>query len=194
MPCTVKKTLEIALAQGSHLLVQVKDNQPTLLEACRLLAEHRVPDACHADTGKGHGRIEARKTRVYAPPPGWLPADWTALVACVIQVDRQTFRRALGGAWQSSEETAYYLSTVRLSADTLAAAIRGHWGIENRLHYVRDVSFREDHCRVRRNPGVLARLRSIAHNIIQHNRLPNTTEALFKNAVSFDHLISLKGL
>jgi len=57
-------------------------------------------------------------------------------------------------------------------------------GYRESIAYVRDVSFREDHCRVRHQPGNLARLRTIAHNIIQHNHLPNTAEAIFKNALS----------
>jgi len=194
MPCTVKKTLETALTHDCHLLVQVKDNQPSLLEACRLIATHHPAQDVETETDKGHGRIEERHVQVFEPPKAWWPAEWAALIACLIQVTRHTRRRGPGGVWQTSEETAFYVCTALLPATVLAGAIRGHWGIENRLHYVRDVSFREDHCRVRYQPGKLARLRSIAHNIIQHNQLPNTAEAIFKNALSFDHLIGLKGL
>lgn len=194
MPCTVKKTLETALAHDSHLLVQVKDNQPSLLEACRLIAMHYPAQDAADESGKAHGRIESRRVDVFDPPKNWWPAEWAVLIACLVRVTRHTSRRVPGGLWQATEETAFYVCTAMLPATVLAEAIRGHWGIENRLHYVRDVSFREDHCRVRHQPGKLARLRSIAHNIIQHNRLPNTAEAIFKNALSFDHLIGLKGL
>jgi predicted transposase YbfD/YdcC len=189
-----KKTLETALAHDSHLLVQVKDNQPGLLEACRLIAAHHTAQEVATDTCKGYGRVEERHTQVFDPPNAWWPAEWAALTACLIQVTRHSRRRGPGGVWQTTEETALYICTTLLPAAVLAAAIRGHWGIENRLHYVRDVSFREDRCRVRHQPGILARLRTIAHNIIQHNQLPNRTEAIFKNALSFDHLIGLKGL
>ncbi|MDT0499340.1 transposase, partial [Algiphilus sp. W345] len=70
-------------------------------------------------------------------------------------------------------ETAFYVCTRALSAPQAARAIRGHWTIENSLHYIRDVTLREDHCRVRHNPGVLARLRTLALNVLHHNRLPN---------------------
>lgn len=194
MPCTVKKTLETALAYDSHLLVQVKDNQPGLLEACRLIATHYPAEDTTVESGKAHGRIESRRADVFNPPKQWWPAEWAPLIASLIRVTRHTQRRVPGGLWQTTEETAFYVCTAMLPATVLAGAIREHWGIENRLHYVRDVSFREDHCRVRHQPGTLARLRTIAHNIIQHNRLPNTAEAIFKNALSFDHLIGLKGL
>ena len=52
-----------------------------------------------------------------------------------------------------------------------ATAIRGHWHVENTLHYTRDVTFREDHSRIRHNPGIFARLRSFAYNILRRNRL-----------------------
>ena len=166
MPCTVKKTLETALAHDSHLLVQVKDNQPSLLEACRLIAAHLPPQDATAESDKGHGRIEERHIRVFDPPKNWWPVEWAALIACLVRVTRHTSRRVPGGLWQTSEETAFYVCTALLPPDVLARAIRGHWGIENRLHYVRDVSFREDHCRVRHHSGKLARVRTLAHNII----------------------------
>ena len=52
----------------------------------------------------------------------------------------------------------------------LPTAIRKHWGIENKLHYTRDVTLREDASRIRRNPGIFARLRSFAYNILRFNQ------------------------
>lgn len=54
--------------------------------------------------------------------------------------------------------------------DTAAKTIRQHWGIENKSHYVRDVTFKEDASRIRKNPGVIARIRSFAYNILRFNQ------------------------
>src|SRR4051812_43274734 len=74
------------------------------------------------------------------------------------------------GLWKTSAETSFYLSSHRIDANHAALAIRKHWGIENKLHYTRDVTLREDASRIRKNPGVFARLRSFAYNILRFNQ------------------------
>ena len=71
---------------------------------------------------------------------------------------------------ESSFESSFYLSNRPVLAGTAAAAIREHWGIENKLHYTRDVTLREDASRIRRNPGIFARIRSFAYNILRFNQ------------------------
>jgi hypothetical protein len=58
-------------------------------------------------------------------------------------------------------------SNRKVTAKIAADAIREHWGIENKSHYTRDVTFREDASRIRKNPGIFARLRSIAYNVLR---------------------------
>ena len=65
---------------------------------------------------------------------------------------------------------AYYLANSNVSAGQSADAIRRHWHVENKLHYTRDVTFLEDKSRIRRNPGVFARIRSFAYNILRRNK------------------------
>jgi predicted transposase YbfD/YdcC len=60
-----------------------------------------------------------------------------------------------------------------MAAQEIAKAIRNHWGIENRNHYVRDVTFREDASRIRKKPGHFARLRNVALNLLRANRVTN---------------------
>ena len=60
-----------------------------------------------------------------------------------------------------------YLSNRPVAAKIAADAIRKHWGIENKSHYTRDVTFREDASRIRTNPGIFARLRTIAYNVLR---------------------------
>ena len=65
------------------------------------------------------------------------------------------------------------------------------WDIENRAHYVRDVTLGEDASRIRTRPGMMARIRSVALNVLRANGVQNVSLALYANAVSFDHLLAL---
>lgn len=114
---------------------------------------------------------------------------WSPLVAAVIQVHRRTdcFETRTGD-WKVRAETAYYVATDQHPAAVFAELIRGHWGIENRHHYVRDVTLREDASRIRRNPGIFARLRSFTLNILRKNKIINISEALYDNALRLDNL------
>jgi hypothetical protein len=64
----------------------------------------------------------------------------------------------------------------RAAGPSMCKAIRHHWHIENRSHYVRDGSFAEDASRIRRNPGIFARLRSFASNILRFNGIDNISD------------------
>ena len=64
------------------------------------------------------------------------------------------------------------------------------WGIENRDHHVRDRVLREDDSRIRRKPGVFARLRSFALNVLRANGVSNVSEAVYVNALSLDRLLA----
>ena len=80
------------------------------------------------------------------------------------------------------------------TGQVFARVIRGHWGVENRNHYVRDVTMREDASRIRRNPGIFARLRSFTLNILRKNNITNVSEALYDNALCLDNLRTYVGL
>ncbi len=66
--------------------------------------------------------------------------------------------------------------------------------MENRNHHVRDVTLREDASRIRRNPGIFARLRSFTLNILRKNRITNVSEALYDNALCLDNLLDYAGI
>jgi predicted transposase YbfD/YdcC len=72
--------------------------------------------------------------------------------------------------------------------------IRGHWGIENANNYVRDVTLGEDRSRIRKNPGILARLRSFALNIMRHEGVENVSHELYMNALNIGRILRYKGL
>jgi predicted transposase YbfD/YdcC len=117
---------------------------------------------------EGHGRLVRR--RVFAcPDVGAFAtlADWPGLEA-VLAVETI---RGVNGKGKVTAEIRHYLCSARLPPATLAAAIRNHWRIENGLHWVLDVTFREDASRVRERNAArnLARLRRIALNLARAN-------------------------
>ena len=78
---------------------------------------------------------------MFDPAPAIVGTEWEPYVAAVIQVERtvHAFQPATG-LWKTSDETSFYLSNRLIDANNAAFAIRKHWGIENKLHYTRDVS------------------------------------------------------
>ena len=74
------------------------------------------------------------------------------------------------GLLRHSAETAFYVSNTPLTAACAAAAIRAHWRIDHTSHHSRDVTLGEGRSRIRTNPGVFARLRSFAFNVLKANR------------------------
>ena len=85
--------------------------------------------------------------------------------------------------WKRSLETSIYLSNRPVAGKIAADAIRKHWGIENKSHYTRDVTFREDASRIRTNPGIFARLRSIAYNVLRCNQSETMPQDRFAAAL-----------
>ena len=104
--------------------------------------------------------------------------DWHPYVAAVIRVERNVYtRNAKTGLLRHSAEIAFYVSNTPVTAVRAAEAVRAHWKIENTSHYSRDVTLGEDRSRIRTNPGVFARLRSFAFNVLKANR----TDTLSQN-------------
>lgn len=193
--CQVEIARAIRAKKG-HYLLAVKGNQPTLLAAC----EAAVDAACEAglDRGRGdyhesaedgHGRHEERRVTVAYRPAG-LPADWPD-VAAVVKVDRE--RRVNGR--ENVGTTHYYITSYRGRAKTLGRFVRGHWGIENGLHWVLDVAFREDANRTRdKNAGAnLGIVRRLAASLVKQMPERGGIHAKRLNA-ALDHEYLLKVL
>ncbi len=167
-----KKTFEAAAAANAYLIVQLKDNQPTLCQKVEAACNAALPlSGVRTVDEKKRNRHETRIIAVFDPAPAVVGTEWEPYVAAVIQVERSvhTFQPATG-LWKTSDETSFYLSNRLIDANNAAFAIRKHWGIENKLHYTRDVTLREDASRIRKNPGIFARMRSFAYNILRFNQ------------------------
>lgn len=156
---TQRRHADYLIGRDAHYLLCAKANQPSLLSQLRALPWSRIPTADQT-SGKAHGRIESRALKLTAVPAGiGFPHAELAL-----QLTRR--RRSLSGRrWHT--EIVYAITDLtyhQIRADQLADALRGHWGIENRLHWVRDVTFAEDLSQIRTGygPQVMATLRNLA--------------------------------
>ena len=140
---------------------------------------------------KQHGRIERRTLQASTRLADHL--DWPG-VAQVCRVDRRTWR---DGKWV--HETAYYITSApRPLADarTLLGWNRGHWGIENRSHYVRDVTFGEDASQIRKGwaPQCLAAVRNTAISFLRASGVTNIAAALRNNDYQLPALFAKLGI
>lgn len=193
MPCTVKKTFETARDTGNFLVVQVKANQQILHDSIEaIVAAEKPTDRAETVDQTRHGRQEHRHVETF-DVAGRLGADWQGLITTAARITRLTWHKdTRTGLWRQTRETALYASQIPLSATAIGAAIRQHWGIENRSHYVRDVTFGEDQSRIRTKPAHFARLRSFALNILRANGTTNVGRELYLNALNPHHALSYR--
>jgi predicted transposase YbfD/YdcC len=176
--------------------VQVKANHKKLFHRIKELTTYELEptDTFSEQESKKHNRIEYREISVFPVVPGQLPYDWVKLKT-LIRVRRYTDKlNTKHKKWCLSTEASYYGATYSLDAKEAAKAIRFHWHIENRNHYVRDVSLGEDASRIRKNPVNFARLRSFALNLFRKNNIMNIKQAIFENALNFDNLLAYQGI
>ena len=184
------------LASNNHLLVQLKRNQPTLHDAMVLYSNNECPNDTHKthDIGK-HNRIETRVASTWLLKPNSGTKEWHNHFKTLIRVERKVERfNTRKKDFDYSEETSYYLCDLELTAERANTTIRKHWGVENKLHYIRDTRFDEDASRIRVNPSIFALLRSFAFNLLRFNKIENISLALYDNALSLDRLLKYDGL
>jgi len=120
----------------------------------------------HKTVEKDHGRVETREYWIVAEPSFEVKGEWGGLAA----VGMVRSERVIDGV--PSLEIRHYICSQRMPAPAFAGAVRGHWGIENSLHWVLDVVFREDDCRIRKDhaPENLAIVRRLALNLLREEK------------------------
>ena len=165
MGCQKEIAVAIVEREADYLLA-VKDNQPTLAEDVKRTFEEAEKEslAYTATLDDGHGRVEVREYYQCMDLSRLRTAkEWHGLRSLGKVV---SYRCEIGG--RSSVETRYYISSLEDGVERMANGIRAHWGIENQLHYVLDVSFSEDRLRVRKenSPANLGVIRHVANNYL----------------------------
>lgn len=157
---------------GGDYLLAVKANQPTLRNDVERYFEDAPTESldsfCELD--KAHGRIEERVVTV-SRETGWLAGDRRfpgelrlPHATTIIRVRSRT-----GLKDRSRFDTRYYISSADLTAARAAQAVRGHWMVENALHWTLDVIFKDDHSRLRKGHGAnnMAIVRHFAINLVR---------------------------
>ena len=157
------------IASGNHLLTQVKDNQPGLRRRLELGAAGRKPSGFAKSEAKGRIRWETRELTVFPAKAWFRHTPWEPLIKTVPRLERTVCRRdpATGLCKQTAEIVFWVSSAHGPTPERRNEWIRGHWRIENGSHYVRDVAFAEDASHIRKNPDIVARLRSFAYNSLR---------------------------
>jgi predicted transposase YbfD/YdcC len=152
-------------------VLALKGNQGSLREDVEVfVAEQKAKDfkdttVSRAETiDADHGRIETRTTTVIRDLT-WLQErhDWPGLKAVVVVESSREL------ADKIERETRFYITSLVLLANLLGPIVRAHWAIENSLHWVMDMIFRDDECRVRTDhaPANFATIKHMAHNLIR---------------------------
>jgi predicted transposase YbfD/YdcC len=164
MGCNPRVTQSILDHQADYL-IGLKGNQGDLLQDVEMFfKDPPVSLDTHVEHDKGHGRIEERRARV-STDVAWLEREkfphiaTIACIGCTIQKGSVT-----------SHERRFYISSRSMTARTLLHAVRSHWQIENALHWVLDVTFKDDLSRVRKGFGAknMAVVRHFAINLVRN--------------------------
>ncbi len=170
-----KKISEKIIDQDADYVLALKENQGNLYDDVQVLfnyAEETEFVDCdyHKTVEKSHGRIDIRECWTLSNPDYLFylrnRSDWANLQTLVM-VKRE---RRLGNKIET--EVKYYISSLVRGAQHMLDAVRGHWGIENQLHWVLDIAFREDESRLRKGNGAqnFAVLRHIALNLLKQEQ------------------------
>jgi len=163
------------LERGADYLVTLKANQgkkhSAVQELCATTCFSRSPihQPVHDEFDDGHGRLVRRRVFVCSDALALEPLrDWPGLKS-VLAVETI---RSVNGSGKTEAEIRYFLSSSADQPEVLANAIRRHWQIENSLHWVLDVTFNEDHCRIRDRNAVqnFSLLRKIAINLVRRHQ------------------------
>ena len=182
---TQTDTANLITAAGGDYVFTVKGNQPTLHAACKNLPWAKV--TAHRTSTTGHGRRATRTTKVVTAP-AWVDFASATQIA--------QLRRTVTRAGKRTVEVVYLITSAdHLAAPpaTLAAWVQGHWGIENKLHWIRDVTYDEDRSQIRTGnaPQVMATLRNTAISLLRLSGWDNIAAGLRHHARAPDNPIKL---
>lgn len=187
MGCQKEITHKIAEYEADYILA-LKQNHKELYEDVTLFLQDKP--LMEGSVEKDHGRIEIRRVHITSDI-GWLTqrhSAWMNLKSIgVIESERIV-------KGKSSVERRYYISSLHDDPIIFSQAVRSHWGIENSLHWVLDVNFKEDSSRLRDKNAVenLALIRKAAINLLQKNKSKTSIRGMrFKSALDDQYLCGI---
>ena len=172
-----KKTVETIIDSHNDYVIQVKGNQPTLFQSIKEAFESQPPLSSVTHDEQSRGRHEKRTVNVLGPPEE-VTDEWKGLQR-VLHVVRQGSRKG-----KDFLAHHYYISSLCSDdAEMFARGIRGHWSIENRLHWVKDVIQHEDDSGIKKGNGVetLSILKNMAINISRERGFDSIKGAKVRN-------------
>lgn len=187
-----KKTVELIVDSHNDYLIEVKGNQKTLLNTLKQIVSENEPIDTYLTREKNRGRTENRYHEIYTTISA-IPNEWKA-VQRIIYVHRYGHRPDKKVNEGLYSEHHYYICSYPFTyAQKIAIGIRKHWGIENRIHYVKDTHFNEDNNGISHNhaAAILSIFQDIAINIYRckgYSSLKTATTAFankFKQLSSF---------
>jgi predicted transposase YbfD/YdcC len=187
MHCTQKKTLDTIVKTGNHYVVAIKRNAKYLFQLLVLLTLKLTDcvDYYKDNAKKSHGRLEQRTVHVFEPNEPI--KEYLPHIKSVARIKRTRIKKD-----KKSEEIVYYISDRELSAKEFYKGIRGHWTIENNLHWVKDVVMLEDKSKYNRKMvEQISILKSLVITIAYQNSksVINFQRVMSHDIVSMRHLI-----
>jgi predicted transposase YbfD/YdcC len=184
MLSTPKKSCHQIIESHNHYLGALKGNQPGLFEEVK--ANFHVEDT-YTELSRGHGRVEQRVVSICRTLESI--RSWAGLCT-LIRVSAT--RTLLKGEYEfvGNTQTRYYISSLNETAQQFAHRIRAYWGVENKVHYVRDVTQAEDASRIRvlPLPQLWAITRNLALNLYRDLGFDNIAQAQRRCGFSLSHL------
>lgn len=167
-----KKTCQLILDTYNHYLGALKGNQGNLHKSVQA---NFIAEASYTEISKGHERLEKLVVSLCTTLDNIKP--WPSLKTLVrVESERQL---KYGGQLRLENEARYYIASFLESAESFARRIRGYWGVENKVHHVRDVTQGEDASRIRMHqlPQIFAAARNFALNLYRSHEFSNMVQA-----------------
>ncbi len=185
-----KEIAEKIIEKGADYVLALKGNQASLCENVRLTFSDRKEETCFKTVDKEHGRIEVRKYYMddkidwfhkYYP-------DWINLKSIGMVESTRTIKG------KTTVERRFYSTSLPKDVEKFSYAVRTHWGIENKVHWVLDVTFQEDghRARIKNLPQIFSTLKRAAMNLLRQEKSPGSLRGKrFKAGWNDTFLVSL---
>jgi predicted transposase YbfD/YdcC len=196
-----KKIAGAIVNRDADYVLALKENQGHLHETFQDLFQYPDEMAAiecdhHKTVDKGHGRIEVRECWATSDPD-YLSyineqlSEWPGLSSLAMVKSQRT---VIGE--ETTIKYRYFISSLASDAQLILHAVRTHWGIENKVHWILDIAFREDDCRVRKGNGAenFAVLRHLALNLLKHEQSLKCGIKAKRKKAGWDHDYLLKVL